>query len=642
MKQTLSEYKRNAGTYLTLFNYASDAAFVHDIQDWRIREANHIALEMFGYTKDEMLRQDTLSLSEGNPPYSRTEVKARIEEAAGGAPLLFEWRCRKKNGSLFWGEVTLRRISFEDGDLMLVIIRDLTASKKQEETRRDQEIKYKTILQTAVDGYLLSDMEGRILEVNEAYCQMSGYGEKELLLMSIPDLDGRMTSDEIASKILQVKKIGYEHIETRHRRKDGSLYNVEINAKYVSREGGTLVMFIRDITEFRKAEKEKAALHTQLYLVRKLESIGRLAGGVAHDLNNLLLPILGYSEILLEDTKDNASYQAKLKSIIKAGHGARSLINQLLAFSRKQTLEFRLVDVDRILTDFKKLLRRTIREDIRLNIVRSPGRKTIMADQTQLEQIIMNLSVNAADAMPDGGEFTIETGITRLDEAYASKCPGVLPGQYVVMRFTDTGQGMDKETCDKIFEPFYSTKGEQGTGLGLATVYGVVKQHKGNIWVNSEVGKGSVFKVYLPYVSGKRVDSVIKKEAVNKWRGSETILLAEDNEEVRNFVADILNRSGYTVFCAENGNKALEIWACSDESFDLLVTDVIMPEMNGRELFESLHSLDSNIKVLYMSGYPDSAIEHHCILGHDVKYIQKPFDSDDFLSKIRQVLNNKT
>jgi CheY-like chemotaxis protein len=244
--------------------------------------------------------------------------------------------------------------------------------------------------------------------------------------------------------------------------------------------------------------------------------------------------------------------------------------------------------------------------------------------------------------MPAGGILTINTEMARLDETYASRRPGVLPGQYVLMSFIDTGHGMDQEACSKIFEPFYSTKGKQGTGLGLATVYGIVKQHRGNIWVYSELEKGSVFKVYLPYVSGDDSESASPKEQIRDLSGSEIILLAEDNDDVRDLTAEILMDSGYTVFKAGNGNAALETWAASDEAFHLLVTDVIMPEMNGKELFDVLNSLDGNIKVLYMSGYPDNAIARHGVINEDTPFIQKPFNKNDFLVKVRQVLDDNS
>jgi PAS domain S-box-containing protein len=544
-------------------------------------------------------------------------------------------------GREIWIQTEADRVRGETGgNRVLGYFRDITSRKEQEAALLVKELEYKTILQTAEDGFLLTNSKGQILENNEAYRQMSGYNEKELLSISLADLEGRMTPDGIASEVEIVKKKGYDRFDTIHRRKDGSLYDVEISVKYLSNGGGKFVNFIRDISALKRAEKEKFELQTQLNLSQKLESIGRLAGGVAHDLNNLLTPIIGYCEVLMEEIGKNASHQKKLKSIYQAGQGARSLIGQLLAFSRKQTLDFSLIDVDKVIAAFKKLLHRTIREDIRIEINPSPGVKTIMADQNQLEQIIMNLAVNAADAMPAGGILTINTEMARLDETYASRRPGVLPGQYVLMSFVDTGHGMDKDVCSKIFEPFYSTKGKQGTGLGLATVYGIVKQHRGNIWVYSELEKGSVFKVYLPYVSGKDSEPAPQKEQIRDLSGTEIILLAEDNDDVRELTAEILIDSGYTVFKAGNGNAALETWAARDESFHLLVTDVIMPEMNGKELFDTLNSLDGNIKVLYMSGYPDNAIARHGVINEDTPFIQKPFNKNDLLVKIRQVLDD--
>nr|WP_319495021.1 PAS domain S-box protein [uncultured Desulfobacter sp.] len=560
-----------------------------------------------------------------------------------GIPFCLEMPFTTTKGREIWIQTEAERVRDENGrERVLGYFRDITSRKEQEAALLAKEIEYKTILQTAEDGFLLTDSNGRVLEINAAYRQMSGYNEKELLSISLFELEGRMTPDEIASEVALVKKRGHDRFNTRHRKKDGSLYDVEVSVKHLPNKGGTFVNFVRDISALKRAEKEKLELQTQLNLSQKLESIGRLAGGVAHDLNNLLTPILGYCEILMEEIDKNASHQKKLKSIYQAGQGARSLISQLLAFSRKQTLDFSLIDVDKVISAFKKLLRRTIREDIRIEINDSPGAKTIMADRNQLEQIIMNLAVNAADAMPSGGTLTINTDMARLDETYASRHPGVQPGAYVLMSFVDTGHGMDQDVCNKIFEPFYSTKGTQGTGLGLATVYGIVKQHRGNIWVYSELDKGSVFKVYLPYASGTDSEPALPKEQIKDLKGTETILLAEDNDDVRDLTAEILMDSGYTVFTAGNGNAALETWAARDESFHLLVTDVIMPEMNGKELFDTLSSLDGNIKVLYMSGYPDNAIACHGVIDENISFIQKPFNKNDLLVKVRQVLDNNS
>lgn len=479
-------------------------------------------------------------------------------------------------------------------------------------------------------------------QVNKKLCEMTGYTEKELLgqssrILYRNDDDFRYVGEE---KYQQISEKETGTVETKFKRKDGTVRDILLSSTPLDISDLSLgVSFTAlDITEKLKAEKVKKDLENQLIQVQKLESLGRLAGGIAHDLNNMLSPILGYCEMLMADIGKNADYQKKLQSIHKAGMGARTLVGQLLAFSRKQTLKFEKVDVDDVILGFEKLLQRTIREDINLRIVTSAEAKTVMADIGQLEQIIMNLCVNAADAMPNGGNLTIETAFAQLDERYASTHQGVVPGDYVLISFTDTGHGMDDITSKNVFEPFFTTKGDHGTGLGLATVYGIVKQHKGNIWVYSEVDKGTVFKVYLPFERGEAKKSETSPKSDVNVKGTETILLAEDQEGVRHFATDILKSNGYTVITAVNGKEALEIWASGNHSINLLITDVIMPEMNGKELYDTMKSIDPEIKVLYMSGYMDNVLAPHGVMDKGTDYIPKPFNVKDFLIKVRQVI----
>jgi PAS domain S-box-containing protein len=394
----------------------------------------------------------------------------------------------------------------------------------------------------------------------------------------------------------------------------------------------------RFISERRRDEKEKARMEDQYRQAQKVEAIGRLAGGVAHDLNNILTPIIGYSELLLDDFSPDDKRRENINQILRAGYGARDLVRQLLSFSRKQTLKYEPLNLNKTIKDFEKLLRRTIREDIRLEIIPSPDIRTVKGDIGQIEQVIMNLAVNAQDAMPDGGRLILETSMVELDGKYVSDQTNTLSGSYVMLAVSDTGCGMDEETRERIFDPFFSTKGEQGTGLGLSTVYGIVKQHEGHIWVYSEPGKGTTFKVYLPVADQTLVTMKADEKAGTRIKGSETILLVEDNEQVRHLTSDILRRQGYRLIVAGSGVEAVNLLASHEGPVALVLTDVVMPDMNGRELFAKIAEKKPGIRVLYMSGYTNDVIAHRGILDEGVQFIQKPFTIQGLATKIREVL----
>ena len=396
----------------------------------------------------------------------------------------------------------------------------------------------------------------------------------------------------------------------------------------------------RDIDEQVKLEEDRKILERQLTQTQKLESIGHLAGGVAHDLNNLLSPILGYTEMLLDEEAIPHHIKEKLRQINKAGLGARDLVRQLLAFGRKQTLEYKPLNINETIRGFEKLIRRTIPEDIELEIIASERIQPVIADVGQIEQVIMNLSINAADAMKSGGRLTIETDLVELDETYLASRPIVKPGSYVMMSFSDTGCGMDEQTQEQIFEPFFSTKGQKGTGLGLATVYGIVKQHEGNIWVYSEPDEGTTIKIYLPVTD--TAEAVQEKTIIKPvtFQGVEIILLVEDNQQVRNLAQTILELQGYKVLVAVDGVDALEKMESFQDKVHLLLTDVVLPNMNGKEVYEMAAIKHPALKVLYMSGYTDNIIAHRGVLDEGINFIQKPFSVQSLASKVREVLDN--
>jgi len=392
------------------------------------------------------------------------------------------------------------------------------------------------------------------------------------------------------------------------------------------------------IENVRLLEREQAQAE-QLRQSQKLEAIGQLAGGIAHDFNNLLTAILGQTELLLRQLKDEPLRQ-RVGGIKKAGERAAALTHQLLAFSRKQILEPKVIDLNDVVTDTDKLLRRLIGENIELVTMRDPALGRVKADPNQLGQVIINLAVNARDAMPDGGKLTIETKNVYLDEAYARKHVSVRPGRYVMLAISDTGHGMDDATQQQIFEPFFTTKEVgKGTGLGLSTVYGIVRQSGGNVWVYSEVERGTTFKIYLPLIEEETESAEQGVGLPDLPQGTETVLVVEDNDAVRELARDILEIEGYTVLEASHGSGALQICERQEEPIDLLITDVVMPEMSGRQLVAQLSHKCADVKVLYMSGYTDNAIVHHGVLDADTNFIQKPFTPDALARKVREVLD---
>ncbi len=419
---------------------------------------------------------------------------------------------------------------------------------------------------------------------------------------------------------------------------DGAERHVREYAELVFDESGCCVRMVgtvQDITEYKRLEE-------QLRQSQRMEAVGRLAGGVAHDFNNLLTIISGYSELLLGQTGEDTPERKDLLEISKAAKRAAALTRQLLAFSRRQILQLRVINLNTVIADLDQMLRRLIGEDVELRLSLDPNLGMARADPTQIEQVIMNLAVNARDAMPQGGRLLIETCRAELDEFYAASHPDVQPGSYTVIAVSDTGTGIPSEILPHIFEPFFTTKArDKGTGLGLSTVYGIVKQSGGTIYVYSEPGHGTTFKIYFPLVED--VTGLVRQlpAPAAVARGSEAILVVEDEQAVRTLIRNILEAHGYSVVEAHRGKEALEILQQRAEPVDLMITDVVMPEMSGRELAEFATVLAPRMKVLYISGYTDDAIVNHGVLGSGVPFLQKPFTQEALTRKIRDLLDER-
>ena len=528
-----------------------------------------------------------------------------------------------------------------DGDLYFPNDSLEQASLSQSEER------YRDYFENAKDAIYVHDLTGHYIMVNKAGEELIGYSRDEILQMRISDVVPRHYLDQIHTRL---KEKLADHSLTIYEceaiRKDGSRVPIEVSSRLIYENGVPVAVqgSARDITERKRAEEALRASQLQLQQSQKLEAIGQLAGGVAHDFNNMLTAIMGYTDLSLRRVGLENPIRRNLEETKKAAERAASLVRQLLAFSRKQILEPKVLDLNEVVKDMQKMLTRLIGENIKLATRLETDLGSVKADPCQVEQIIVNLVVNARDAMPRGGRVTIETANISLDAQTAAKHVAVIPGEYVMLAVSDTGNGMDQETQARIFEPFFTTKEVgKGTGLGLSTVYGIVKQSGGNIWVYSEPGFGTVFKVYLPRIDDATANNIAKQaQESNAPRGTETILLVEDEDVVRGLTRKILMQAGYNVLDARSGDEAIRLCATHAGPIDLLLTDVVMPEVSGKEVADRLLELRPSIHVLYMSGYTDEAIVQHGVLDANVKFIQKPFTWVGLTRKVREVLNSKT
>jgi PAS domain S-box-containing protein len=519
--------------------------------------------------------------------------------------------------------------------------------KRSEEALRVSEGRYRDILESVEDGYYEVDIAGNFTFFNDSMCQILGYSKEEMMGMN----NRQYTDQKNAKKLYQAfNKVfrteqSAKGCEWEIIKKDGTKRDVDASVSLIKDISGNRIGFrgiVRDITERKQVEKEMAALQEQLRQSQKIEAIGQLAGGIAHDFNNSLTLIKTCSQLALMDLKAGDPLRGTFEMIDKATQQSANLTRQLLAFSRRQIMEMKVIDLNNLLLEMDKMLHRIIGEDIELVSVLAEDLGRVQVDPGQVEQVIINLALNARDAMPRGGKLTIETAKVDLDEAYVNGHVGVKPGRYVRIAVSDTGVGMTTEVREKIFEPFFTTKEKgKGTGLGLSTVYGIVKQSGGNIWVYSEPGKGATFKVYLPQVEEPLEEEKEKARRLERElpHGGETVLVAEDDGDVRSLVVQILKKQGYKVLEAANGEEAFMICEKHEGSIDLLVTDVVMPVMSGRELTDRLLLLHPKIKVLYMSGYTDDTVVRHGVLEEGVNFFQKPFSMEALVLKVREVLD---
>lgn len=616
-------------------DHISTAVFWSDRQG-RFFNVNDAACTLTGYSREELLALHVHDLDRNITPQNWPRIWQELTQRRSVSG---ESRLRRKCGSDIPISTTSSLLQGKGREFSCTFVQDIIERKAAEFAQRQSELRFRAIFNQTFEFVGLLAADGTVLEINQPaldFRQLTLADVAGRPLWETPWLDvTTQTSEQLQQAVQGAAAGGFVRQEIAARDERDGMRTFDLSVKRVLNEEGQVELLIveaRDVTEQKRLEE-------QFRQAQKMEAVGKLAGGVAHDFNNLLTIILGYSGMVLESLRPGDPLVELVGEINKAGERAAGLTRQLLAFSRKQVLVPVVLDMNGLLSEMQKMLSRLIGEDVDLSFRPAAGLWPVRVDAGQMEQVIMNLVVNARDAMPQGGKLTIETANVVLDEAYAAAHAETRAGDYVLLAVSDTGCGMDRATLAQIFEPFFTTKGpEKGTGLGLATVYGIVKQSGGHISVNSEPGSGSTFKIYLPRdregVAAKRPDAQSK----SRLRGTETVLLVEDEDAVRALARAILQHHGYKVLEARHGGEALAICEQYSDPIHLLATDVVMPQMGGRELAERLGELRPDMKVLYLSGYMDDAVVRHGMLHASAPFLQKPYTPDALARKVRELL----
>lgn len=621
---------------------SSDEAIVSADLDGPILTWNAAAERLYGYSAAEV---KGLTLAELVPllvpPDRASETAAVLERVRRGESTrqLDTVRIRK-DGSRVEVSVTVTPWLDAFGHVtgLTAIARDSSTSRQTERLLRESKEQHRAIFEMSPLLMWLFDIDTlQILMVNEAALRQYGYTREELLSMTIKDV---RPPEDVAPLIASHQAAGsaYRHVPShrhagvwRHVRKDGSVVHVDVHVQDVTIAGRHLrLALLHDVTD-------RHMLEEQLRQAQKMDAIGRLAGGIAHDFNNILTAILGYSDLVLGQVQD-PTIRAEVEEIRLAGERAAALTGQLLAFSRKQTVEPRTLNLNVVTAEMDKMLQRVIGDDVKLVTQLDPALGSTQADPGRIEQILLNLAVNARDAMPRGGKLTIKTANMELDEAYAKAHVDVTPGRYVMLAVSDTGTGMDAATRERVFEPFFTTKAEgKGTGIGLATVYGIVKQANGHVWLYSDVGKGTTFKIYFPRSDEAPIETGSTEACANT--GHETVLVVEDEAALRRLLLLSLETQGYRVLEASNGNEALAVARSCPDGIDLVLSDSVMPGLPVDQLLGEIRTLRPGTRILLMSGYAGEAIVRHGILPVGTPFLQKPFAVQALLRRVREVLD---
>ncbi|MBN2715244.1 MAG: PAS domain S-box protein [Deltaproteobacteria bacterium] len=648
-----AELQQRVKSYERLLENTPDLFYRTDL-DGRITYISPSVLRLSGYTVAEAIGMKMAEEVYQNPE-ERLAFLTLLKE--NGRVSNFEAGLRRRDGSVWQASTNAHWLLDSDGNIVGVegITRDISELKTTLRSLQSMEERFRLAFQTNPDAININRAaDGVYIDINDGFTELTGYTRADVIGKSSLEINIWNNVEDRNRLVAGLRTQGYvKNLEAEFRMKDGAVHVGLMSARFLTMDNQQCILSItRNIADLKTAQREKERLEAELSQSQKMEAIGRLAGGIAHDLNNQLVPILGYADLLERQYSENVTLCTRLNVISKAAEEARDLVQQLLAFSRKQTLAYKYADLNELLREFEMLVRRTIREDIEIRLRLAPFVVGILADTGQMKQVIMNLVVNAVDSMPRGGVLTVETSEGRIGMAGGTLPLKVALERCAILTIRDTGEGMDEATRQRIFEPFFSTKGEGGTGLGLSTVYGIVRQHEGDIQVESEPGRGTAFRVFLPIAPPVSTGAEAPGEPVWDATGNEIVCLVEDNQLVREMTEEILADCGYRVLTAANGAAALAL-VRDEPRIDLLLTDVIMPGMNGTALFKELSGRFPRMKVLYMSGYPDDIVARHGAPwgrpdgtdgtdGTEVKaaLIQKPFTPGSLSAEIRRVLDS--
>jgi two-component system cell cycle sensor histidine kinase/response regulator CckA len=628
------EKRETEEQYRLLFETNPQPMWVFDRETLEFLAVNEAAIRHYGYSRQEF---NAMTIIDIRPTEDIPALRSSLQNRLSALQDATSWRHRLKSGRIIDVEITAHELKFRGRDAQLVLASDVTEKRKNIEFLEQSEERFSKVFNASPLAITIADLkEERYIDVNDAFLTMLEHQRDNVIGRTVGEL--RVWLDPtLREQMIRELEAGrpVTGFEAELLTASGKKKLVQIAAEFIHLDAISCVLAImHDITDSRSLEE-------QFRQAQKMEAVGELAGGMAHDFNNMLSIISGYTDLAMEQlASDNPACQ-RMRQIKNATQRAAALTRRLLAFSRQQVLQPVVLNLNVLIANVKEMLEQITGENIRLTIRPGNSLDMVRIDRSQMEQVLLNLTVNARDATPDGGEIVLETGNVMLDELYAKTHPGLLPGNYVRISVSDTGTGMDKETLSRIFEPFFTTKlPGKGTGLGLSMVYGVIRQSGGHIWAYSEPGKGATFKIYLPSVKEKlaKTGSLVTPGSVS--RGWETILLVEDDAELRSLTAELLAVVGYRIVEAQNGEDAAALVGGGEQTIDLVLTDVILPGMSGPDLVQQIQKLQPSLRVLYMSGYAGAQISKHGIL-EGAEFLEKPFTKESLLGQIRKILGAK-